>query len=49
MGLLMKQHLGMMGTQVTPKTKCVIKAYPFRPRRAESKPVKKVYVCYDVK
>jgi len=24
MGLLSKQHLGMMGTKVTPKTKCVI-------------------------
>ena len=25
MGLLMKQHLGMMGTKVTPATHCVIR------------------------
>ena len=28
MGLIMKQNLGMMGTKVTPKTKCKKPAVP---------------------
>ncbi len=28
MGLVMKQHLGLMGTKKTAKTKCVIQVLP---------------------